>query len=41
LFPGIGSICQITIKAVIKARAIIVFIVEELSVEWDRTSISG
>jgi hypothetical protein len=40
LFPGISSTCQI-IKAVIKARAIIVIVVEELSVEWDRISISG
>ncbi len=33
LFPWISSTSQITIKAVVKARAVVVIVVEELSVE--------
>jgi hypothetical protein len=41
LFSGIGSTSQITIKPIVEARAVVVVIMEELGVEWDRISIPG
>jgi len=41
LLSWVSSRGQVTVKAVIEARAIVVIVMEELGIEWDSAPISG